>query len=75
VANLDDKDDQGVATIIQLCAYAYMACGDVDKALDLLSMVIEHSDASGMLGRSVVAAWCGPRPCGGEVAGPRAWPS
>jgi DNA-binding CsgD family transcriptional regulator len=55
VANLDDKDDQGVATIIQLCAYAYMACGDLDKALDLLSMVIEHSDSSGMLGRSVVA--------------------
>jgi DNA-binding CsgD family transcriptional regulator len=54
-ANLDDKDDQGVATIIQLCAYAYMACGDVDRALDLLSLVIEHSDASGMLGRSVVA--------------------
>ena len=54
-ANLDDKDDQGVATIVQLCAYAYMACGDVDRALDLMSMVIEHSDASGMLGRSVVA--------------------
>jgi DNA-binding CsgD family transcriptional regulator len=55
VANLDDKDDQGVAVIIQLCAYAYMACGDVNRALDLLSIVIEHSDASGMLGRSVVA--------------------
>ncbi|HEY7071029.1 MAG TPA: BREX system ATP-binding domain-containing protein, partial [Acidimicrobiales bacterium] len=55
VANLDDKDDQGVAVIIQLCAYAYMACGDVDRALDLLSIVIEHSDGSGMLGRSVVA--------------------
>jgi DNA-binding CsgD family transcriptional regulator len=55
VANLDDKDDQGVATIIQLCAYAYLTKGDNERAVDLLSMVIEHSDAMGMLGRSVLA--------------------
>jgi DNA-binding CsgD family transcriptional regulator len=55
VANLDDKDDQGVATIIQLCAYAYLTRGDNERAVELLSMVIEHSDASGMLGRSVLA--------------------
>ena len=55
VANLDDKDDQGVATIIQLCAYAYLTKGDNERAVELLSMVIEHSDAMGLLGRSVLA--------------------
>ena len=55
VANLDDKDDQGVATIIQLCAYAYLTRGDNERAVELLSMVIEHSEAAGMLGRSVGA--------------------
>jgi DNA-binding CsgD family transcriptional regulator len=54
-ASLDDKDDQGVAAIIQLCAFAHLVRGDGATAIDLLSQVIDHSDRSGMLARAVLA--------------------
>ncbi|HET6953112.1 MAG TPA: helix-turn-helix transcriptional regulator, partial [Acidimicrobiales bacterium] len=41
--------------IAQLCAFAYVTRGDTKTALDLLSRVIDQSDASGMLGRAVLA--------------------
>ena len=54
-ASLDDKDDQGVAAIVQLCAFAHVVRGDAAAAIELLSQVIESSDRAGMLGRSVLA--------------------
>ena len=54
-ANVEDKADQGVAAIIQLCAYAHLVRGDAHSAIDLLDVVIDHSDRTGMLGRSVLA--------------------
>jgi DNA-binding CsgD family transcriptional regulator len=55
VGSLDDKDDQGVAVIVSLCAYAQLARGEAGAAIDLLTQVIDSSDASGMLPRSVLA--------------------
>ena len=54
-ANLGDKDNQGVAAIVQLCAFAHLVRGDTGTAIDLLTQVIDHSDRSGMLARAVLA--------------------
>ncbi len=55
LGSLDDKDDQGVAVIVSLCAYAQLTRGEADAAIDLLTQVIDSSEASGMLARSVLA--------------------
>jgi DNA-binding CsgD family transcriptional regulator len=55
LAAIDDKDDQGVAVIVALCAYAQLTRGEADAALDLLTRIIDSSDRAGMLARAVLA--------------------
>ena len=55
LANLDDKDDQGVAAIVSLCAFAQLTRGEAGAAVDMLTQVIDRSNASGMLARSLLA--------------------
>lgn len=55
LAALDDKDDQGATAIVSLCAYAEVTRGRAAAAVEMLTEVIDRSDASGMLARSVLA--------------------
>ncbi|HEX6418922.1 MAG TPA: LuxR family transcriptional regulator [Acidimicrobiales bacterium] len=55
MANLDDRDDQGVAAIVALCAFALVARGGTDRPDELLTELVDRTRASGMLARTVTA--------------------
>lgn len=55
MANLDDRDDQGVAAIVALCAFAQVALGVTDHPDSLLTDLVDRTAASGMVARTVLA--------------------
>jgi DNA-binding CsgD family transcriptional regulator len=54
LASLDVADDDGATPIVMLCAYAQIARGESDIAIELLDRVVD-SDASRALARTVLA--------------------